>query len=383
MLQTSSILFAAHTSGYISVSSLPNDSWGISYNGTNIVVHSDETKFWVTNDRERVLTTDTLKSNLDEIVILSANLDADEEILGENKDFNVVRQVIITDGEESGTESIHDLEVIPTDENLDGFPDNINLDYLIAPDDYVYFYRENSGASWVFQPYSEDVLQAYTEDQANPTPKWKRERGREGLNFLWMHRTPRYHLIDPSATNLIDVFILTRGYYSSVRQWLSGLLTEKPKPPSTFSLRSDYSYLLDNKMISDSLILHAGKIKPIFGDLADNTLQATIKVIQSSRNHINDNQLKTTIVDIVNEFFDINKWEFGETFYFTELSALIHSRLPTEIDSVVLVPKYNNHLFGDLYQVLCREDEIIQPHIGVDDIEIIESINATNIKQLL
>ena len=85
----------------------------------------------------------------------------------------------------------------------------------------------------------------------------------------------------------------------------------------------------------------------------------------------------------LNEYFDINKWEFGETFYFTELASYIHSKLPVDIDSVVFVPKYKNHLFGDLLQVVAKEDEIIQPSISVSDIEIVESLNPRILKQNL
>jgi hypothetical protein len=368
---------------WIAIEAKTDNGWNVEYNGVNIIVHSDEMKFWVTNDRDRIITTDTLNTNLDEIVILSANLDAEDEILGRNEVFNVIRQVIITTGEDTGTESVHDLEVIPEDETNDGFPDDPDLAYLIGPTDYVYFSRVDDQSAWEFQPYSTEVVDAFIEDQASGAGLWKREPGREGLNFLWMHRTPRYHLIDPSATNIIDIFIISRGYYSSLRQWLSGVLEDEPEAPPPFTLRADYGYMLVNKMISDTVILHPGKVKPIFGALSHPTLRAKIKVIRSAQRNLSTNQLKTRIVDLVNEFFDINKWEFGETFYFTELSAFIHSRLPVELDSVVLVPTFINHIFGDLYQVIVKEDEIIQPNITVDDIEVIESINPRNIKQTL
>lgn len=370
------------SSWWISAEALVDNGWEITYKGQNIVVHSDETKFWISNDENRVITTDTLNTNLDEIVILSANTDALDNILGVNKIFNVIRQVVIDEGENKGTESVNDLEVVPEDEDSDGFPDNADLAYLIGDTDFVYFSRVDNQSPWVYQPYSADVLAAFTEDQSGGAGLWKREKGREGLNFLWMHRTPRYHLIDPSPSNIIDMFIISRGYYSSLRQWLAGIISDRPKPPTPFSLRSDYNYLLDNKMISDSVILHPGKIKVIFGELAREQLQAEIKIIRSNNRTISSNQLKTSVVDLVNEFFDINKWEFGETFYFSELSAFIHSRLPVEIDSVVLVPRFNNHVFGDLYEVYAKEDEIIQPSISVDDVTIIESLSPKNIRQV-
>jgi hypothetical protein len=368
---------------WISIESRINNEWNIEYNGINIIVHSDDTKFWITNDENRIITTDTLNTNLDEIIILSANLNFDGEILNSNRNFSVIRQLIITEGEYVGSESIHDLEVLPKDIDNDGFPDDVDLNYLIGDNDYVYFNRTDAQSPWIYQQFSQDVFDLYVQDQSNEDGLWKRERGRENLNFLWMHRTPRYNLIDPAPSNIIDTFIISRGYYTSMLHWLRGSLEEEPESPVPFTLRADYNYLLDNKMISDTIILHPGKIKPIIGNLAKDTLQAVIKIIRSKNSNITTNQLKTKIVDLIYEFFDINKWEFGETFYFTELSAFIHSRLPIDLDSIVFVPKFNNHIFGDLYQVLAKEDEIIQPTVGVDDIQIIESINSKSIKQTL
>jgi hypothetical protein len=366
---------------WISSESKVDDNWGVTYKGQNIIVHSDETRFWVTNDEDRVITTDTLNTNLDEIVVLSANLDSAGDVLGINRVFNVIKQLIITEGPNAGTESINDLEVLPEDIDGDTIPDDVDLGYLIGDEDFVYFNRQDLQSPWVFQEFSSEVEDAFSQDQASGAGLWKRERGREGLNFLWLHRTPRYHLIDPAPSNIIDTFIISRGYYNSIRQWLAGDLINRPEAPTPFSLRSDYDYLLENKMISDTVILHPGKIKLIFGNLSDNSLQASINIIRSNTQNITANQLKTRVVDLVNEFFDLSKWEFGETFYFTELSAFIHSRLPVEVDSVVLVPRFDNHVFGDLYQVLAKEDEIIQPHITIDDVTIIESLSPQTIKQ--
>lgn len=368
---------------WISAEVKTDNGWTIEYNGVNTLVHSDETKFWISNDENRIITTDTYNTKLDEIVILSANVGSSATVLDANYGLNVVRQVVITEGEEAGTQSIHDLEVVSQDTNGDGFPDDVKLSYLINDDDLVYFSRVDEQSPWVFQPWSTEVQDAFNTDQAEGNGRWKAENGREDINFLWMHRTPRYHLIDPAPSNIMDSFIISRGYYTSLRQWLSGVLDEEPEAPTPFTLRSDYNYMLDNKMISDTVILNPGKVKPIIGPLADGALQAVIKVVRSSNRSVSANQLKTKIVDLVYEFFDINKWEFGETFYFTELSAFLHSRLPVELDSVVLVPVNNNHIFGDLYQVIAREDEIIQPNVTVNDIEIIESINPRSIKQTL
>ena len=225
--------------------------------------------------------------------------------------------------------------------------------------------------------------QEYTADLASPEADrlWKRESGVEGINFAWFHRTPRYHLVDPAASNIIDMFIITRGYARNIRLWLNGQLANRPQAPTRFQLRSDYQELLENKMISDTVIMHSGNIRILMGPKADPELQGIIKVIRSTDRTLSDNQIKSAIVDAVREFFDITTWEFGETFYFSELSSYIHSSLPTALDSVVLVPSLSTNQFGDLYQVLAKEDEIFQVDISVDQVEIIESLDSSTLRQ--
>lgn len=367
------------------VQSNTDGSFLISFNAIRMVVHSSDTKFWITNDNQKVTTYDTFANRYDTITILRANVGISGCSLTRNYDFRVLRQDVISLGTEIGTESIHDLVVLPNDDNQDGIPDDVALSYLISSQNptYVYFKRDSTSDEWIYVPFSADAVASWTADQAAGTGLWKREWGVEGLNFLWMHRTPRYHLIDPAASNLIDWFIISRSYYFSTRLWLSGALDTKPTPPTPFQLKSDYNELLESKMISDTVILHPGKFKFIIGKFADSELQATIKVIRSANRTLTNNQIKTIIVDAINIFFDIEKWEFGETFYFSELSAYIHSRLPVDIDSIVIVPKFVSQVYGDLQQIFAKEDEIIQPSISVDDIEIIESLNPRNLKQVL
>ena len=134
-------------------------------------------------------------------------------------------------------------------------------------------------------------------------------------------------------------------------------------------------------MISDTIILHSGTFKYLFGANAMPELQATIKVVRSPNTSSTDNQIKVKIVEVVKAFFDINLWEFGETFYFTEMAAAIHASLPTEIETVVLVPISSQNFFGDMFQVNSREDELFLPSLTVSDIEIVTSLNRLNIRQ--
>jgi hypothetical protein len=265
-----------------------------------------------------------------------------------------------------------------------------NTSLTINVKEYVYFELavdelEGDG-SFLWKPLetSNEVVDKWID--SNPSvstePKFKREHGRYPLNFLWLHRSPRLHLIDPMPSNIIDTYIITRSYYTELVRWLDNKTTIRPEEPTPLDLRSSYNVLLDNKMISDSVILQAGKIKVLFGSKAIPELRAKFKVIRNGNGTLTNNQVKVKISATIKEFFDINTWEFGEAFYFTELVSKIHLNLLGEIDACVLVPLGVDNLFGDLFIVNAREDEILQPDIGVDNIEIVSSYNPEVIKQL-
>jgi len=221
-----------------------------------------------------------------------------------------------------------------------------------------------------------------TEDTDVPdNRRYRRLEGRYPMNFAWFHNTPRLHLIDPAASNIIDMFIITTGYYTALRRWLANQTDNKPAEPTSLDLRTTYADLLDNKMISDTVILHAGKFKILFGTRAIPQLRCRFKIIRPVMSSLTDNEVKVRIVEAVRKFFDIDAWEFGETFFFTELAASIHSVLGPEIDSIVLVPTYAQNQFGDMFQVQSGEDELFIPDISTGDIEIVQSFTPSNLRQ--
>jgi len=369
----------------ISIESQSDNSWLVTFRTKDLTAHSEEIIFTSTNGEKRVITYDTLNSNKDNIVILKANVGSDGNTLSENKRFFVIQGKRFDKGVNTGVCDFSSLSILPTDEDENGIPDSVSLDYILTETSYVYFSRENINSPWQFVPFREGIVEEWQEEQSKPSEDrlWKRERGVEGLNFLWLHRTPRYHLIDPTATNIIDSFIITRGYYSNVREWLNGRIENEPIPPSSFELKSSFGDLIENKMISDSLILHPGKIKAIIGSKANRELQAIIKVVKSPNSVSSNNRIKNDIVTVVNRFFNINAWNFGQPFYFTELASAIHNELSSEIESVVLVPKSPDNNFGDLFEIVAKESEILQPSISVDDVELVQKLDSKTIKQRL
>jgi hypothetical protein len=88
------------------------------------------------------------------------------------------------------------------------------------------------------------------------------------------------------------------------------------------------------------------------------------------------------VLTALNTYFSIDNWDFGETFYFTELSAYLHTSLATYISSVILVPQDVNQQFGDLFQVNANIDEIFVNSATAADIEIISAITAAQLNQV-
>ncbi len=258
----------------------------------------------------------------------------------------------------------------------------LNATVIVSSKQFIYFTRGSTTEGWQPTPSSTTIKDNWLIDIADGTEDLiKREYGRYPLNFAWFYTTPRLHLIDPAPSNIIDTFIITRGYYQGLQRWLENKTSTKPTPPTPLDLRTAYSELLESRMISDTVILQTGNIKILFGPRAIPELQANFKVIRPTINTLTDNEVKVKIIETMRTYFDLNFWDFGETFFFTELSAAIHNELGPEIKSIVLVPTYNTNQFGDLFQVQSRENEIFAIDISTTNIEVIESFTPENIRQ--
>ena len=217
-----------------------------------------------------------------------------------------------------------------------------------------------------------------------PTVVYRAYVGRQGLNFQYTHNSPYTNRIDPSISNIIDLFVLTSDYDTAYRQWIqdvTGRLTE-PRAPTSTELANEYGSLNDSKVVTDTLIFNTAKFKPLFGAKADLNLQATFKVVKNANLNISDSDIKSSVIAAINEYFSSENWDFGETFYFSELSAYLHRVLSPNVASIVLVPKNNNISFGALYQVNADASELIISAATVEDVEIINSITATQLNQL-
>jgi hypothetical protein len=136
------------------------------------------------------------------------------------------------------------------------------------------------------------------------------------------------------------------------------------------------------KSISDEIIYHPVKYKVLFGDKATLDVQASFKVVKNTEQVVSDNDIKSRTLVAINEFFSIENWEFGDSFFFTELAAYVMNRLAPDIVNFVIVPKKTGLYFGSLYEISSENDQIFISGATVDDIEVITNITASKINTL-
>jgi hypothetical protein len=205
--------------------------------------------------------------------------------------------------------------------------------------------------------------------------------GRADLKFHYIHVADSGYRIDPSASNIIDTYILSKTYDTQVKQYIAGTTLVNPKPPSNDELFRSYGSEINKiKSISDEVIYHPAKYKILFGDKAPADLQVRFKIVKNNGLVINDNELKSDIIEAINKFFDIENWDFGETFYFQELSAYIINELSPKLVSILIVPRQTTQSFGSLFEIKSEPDEIFASAAKVSDIETIDQLTATNLQ---
>ena len=239
----------------------------------------------------------------------------------------------------------------------------------------------------VFYAYQDQVFYILTLDSSGnytltPTDTYLALTGRQGLYFQYRHNSPLTSRIDPGSTNIIDLYVVTNDYYTAYTNWIqdtTGTVVE-PTQPTINELTTAYSGLQNYKMISDNVILNSVDFQPLFGSKAIDSLRATVKVIQSAQSTASVSTIKNLVVANMSAYFDLQNWDFGQTFYFSELAAYIHQNIGDVVSSVVLVPLNPQKSFGDLYEIRCAPNQIFVNGATVNDVEVITALTSTNLQ---
>jgi hypothetical protein len=397
----------------------------VSYRGLDYTFESlIETKFYF-DERVKVFDSKTGQTLNDQIKVLQINNAPDSsQPIGQDLTWFVYKNIVEADGFENNNRIL----VTFPDSNSDGIPDNPDLfelivDSTVNPIQKLVFFKTYTGEdsflryvavdkSTIVTDYStqNEILlnhSSYLTGQlfyasaeqkfyqlgvttagayiATELTNYIAKTGRQGLKFQYRHNSPNQRRIDPSPNNIMDLYILTKQYATDYMAWIrdtSNTLTE-PTAPTNEELKVEFSALENYKTLSDTIIYNSSRFKPIFGSKANNALRAKFKVVKNPNIIISDNDVKTSVISAINNYFDINNWDFGETFYFSELSAYLHNTLTPNIASVIIVPSDTTVQFGNLYQINAQPDEIIVSAATVNDVEIISAITASQINQSL
>jgi hypothetical protein len=406
--QDSSWVFLFETNG---------ETYTVTHRGLRYVFESDDQIRFYFDGNDRIYDSKTGKIITDTIDVLSINTKPDE-LVSFTQDWRW--QVISEYRDEAGYVDSKKLEVGFVDTDSDGVIDDPDLfTEIVAPDylpdtkyifakkiiqnnietfeyadaDENYIIVKNTEAAVgafsdytgneVFYISSKDVFKKFNSTQTALILdiNWQAYKGRDKLRFNYKHAAAENRRIDPSSSNIIDLYLLTKTYDIEYRKYLKGDIETLPLPPSSDSLFLSYGQDIKKiKSISDEVIYHPVKYKPLFGSLADDDLQATIKIVKNSNRVVNDNDIKSRVIDSMNEFFALENWDFGETFYFSELAAYIMKQVAPDVASIVLVPTSETQVFGSLYEVVCENDEIFVNAANVSNVEIIDSITASRLK---
>ena len=424
-----SLAFAGNTSGagldtsWLIYFKTVGQTYTVTYRGLEYIFQSViETNFYF-DETTKVYDAKTGLTINDQIKILKVNTEPDStNSLSLDYTWYVYKNIVESDGYSNPSKI---LITFPDNDN-DGIPDNPELfDVIVDPaintqNKYVYFQATAGYDNFVVQtPVSNDlVVSTYTtllqiEDNKtlyrngqlfyipdlntfyqltingalytiSEVSGYTAKLGRQDLYFQYRHNSPNYRRIDPSPNNIIDLYLLTKQYATDYVAWIrdtSGKVIE-PVAPSGESLSLEFAQLEKYKSISDTLIYNPAKFKPIFGDKAEAALQATFKVVKNPSVIVSDNDVKTSVIAAINDYFDVSNWDFGETFYFSELSAYLHQVLAPNIASITIVPASESSVFGSLLQINAEYNEIIISCATVDNVQVISAITLAQINQI-
>lgn len=388
--------------------------WQVTVRGIRYVFESvQDTTFYQVNTVP-VINNQTLVSAKDNLNLLKYNLDSTGVPLTKDLQWQVVGQPQNLDGSRDGTS----IWLSAWDNNNDNIWDNPqSWSLLVPPDSWVFWRKVIQGSYTRWQPLPNDVIKVYeslnqlpdTSDVqwrsypiayvVNPgvflayvsepydqlqdvSVNYKARNGRNQLVYSWQHFASSDSRIDPAIQNVIDTYVLTTSYDAAMRNWISrGKSSEsQPLAPTAEDLRTTFGELDRYKMISDQIVWHPVKYRLLFGAQADLRDQAVFKVVKNSSSSATDSEIRSRVIQAIDAYFSVVNWDFGQSFYFTELAAYIHQQMPTLLSSVVIVPVNSNSVFGTLFEIQALPDEMFISAARVSDVQIVPNLTPAELR---
>jgi len=314
--------------------------------------------------------------------------DSDGDGVADNPDFF---DEIVAPDVDPNTKYVF-LELVTDASNLERYVPVANgiINFTYATKDDIELVKSEYISGQLFYAYNEPAFYELTITTVNGTIQrvltqrtdFVSRTGRPSLYYQYRHNSALTNVIDPGSTNIIDLYVVVQEYYTAYQNYIKDTTGTVPMPamPTIAELTTAYSGLNDYKMISDNIVLNSVQFKPLFGAKAAPELRATIKVVRAAKTTASISEIKSSVVAKINEYFTIDKWDFGDSFFFSELAAYLHEQLGSIVSSVVLVPLNPLKSFGDLYEIRSAPNQIFVSAATVSDVEVIEALTQSNLR---
>jgi hypothetical protein len=390
---------------------LANFGWQITMRALNYYFESvRDVQFYFVNT-QKIVDSQTLTSRRDNVRILKNNMGSNGSSLADDQYWAVQSQQVYPDGYIEPRV----IQVVFWDSNNDNLVDNPQLfDDLVTNNSRVFWKKANvegferwnpttvkyqvnlvadltslqppanvGDVAYVINPgIFLECINASTQSWQDISANYKARSGTNRINYCWQHFAGNDKRIDPAIMNIIDIYVLTNSYNTAIRNWISkGRPTDPhPQPPTPEDLRSSFEEFNAYKMMTDQLIWHPIRYKLLFGEQADPQLQAVFKVVKIPSSTITDREIKNRVIQAIDDFFNIANWDFGQSFFFTELAAYIHQQMANLLSSVVIVPASSNSKFGDLFEIKSDPDQLFLSTARVTDVLIVPNLNPAELR---
>ena len=257
----------------------------------------------------------------------------------------------------------------------------------LVPTTATIYYNTTDTTWYILDSGSWSVLTNYTDQTVGTNVQISynsiQYRVLEGISFVedpftsfrWEHYADLDKRIDPSTSNIVDMYVLSSDYVRKVNEWVANnFTTTTPTPPNNYELSKIMDSIEPKATMADHVAYIPVQFKYLFGSYAEAENQAVFKVIKKLGVGYTDSEIKTAVSTKVNEYFAIDNWDFGDTFYFSELAAYLHKELGDYISSIVITPKLASNEFTNLLSISSALNEIFMAVTTSSDVKVITQL---------
>ena len=331
------------------------DHWELLTRKGRYVFGSDKTIRFNNLNFGETFSSETLKPLHDSVTVLDINTESSTSKLplGKNYKLNAFGYYTYSDGYTDP----HKIKVTLADPDNDGYPND--------PESFQKIIKTDTIKLGTKTEYNHD----YTVYDPTGTAL---VNGRAKLRTQYRRIADINQVIDPATTNIIDTYVLLQSYDSAYRSWAlyDGRSQTKPDTPTVNELNTMFGSLDSKKSISDQVIYRPVKYKILFGDLASSELQARFNITKTANSSMSDTEIKSQVITLIQRYFSIDNWDFGEEFYFTEMAAFIHNSMIGQISQITISPVSDHMSNSDLFEIDADSDEMFLPVLNSSNIVV-------------